>query len=185
MLFSDYLFYEPKEPRNPFTNLPLTYGQLYSIHHQLRAYGVFHWMLEAFAKKNYHLCDFVEMHETALKRLMIERAFNMDYTQLYMIEIMIDFIVEQHDNQFRDCDKCMYVWALKHASNNPFIKKWRELCYEHYVVYTTMFSDSHEYERKMDEIYIKATPLCTTVPKELYTLRTEARTSAKRPTLRQ
>ena len=173
LLLNDGLFHEPKPPRNPFTNLPLTSLQLYSIHQQARRARVSDWVLEGLADQGYKVCKFVKKYEGALKQEMLQKLFRHEYTSNAMIEIQLDFIIEHHDICNKDCNEAVYLWGLKHSPEMAPLKQWRTLCYRQWLSYMTCH-DSDEYLQVIAYIREKAIPLCEP-PRELFVARKQWR----------
>jgi hypothetical protein len=63
ILYSDYMFPEPKKPVNMLTNKPFTYGQLLSVLKQCRQYGESSWILDGLWKHDAELSMFSIYHK--------------------------------------------------------------------------------------------------------------------------
>jgi hypothetical protein len=71
LLHANMGFAEPMQPRNPLTNIELTYGQLVSCYMQLRAAGQSIWTLASFYAQNFNLTKFSSINERGLRQIAI------------------------------------------------------------------------------------------------------------------
>ena len=168
LLMSDNLFFTPKRPRNPLTNLPLNYGQLYSVWKQLRAVGRTHWILEAFAKCDFEFVRFRLTYEEPLRKASIEKAFSIHMNPT-IGAVLLQFIIEEHDVHGVVCDETIYSWIIENEPGCVQIERWKSLCRKYYIFYTGNYS-SEVYEREFFEISRKTKGLCE-FPIELYAIR--------------
>jgi len=168
LLMSDNLFFTPKRPRNPLTNLGLTYGQLYSVWKQLTAVGRTHWILEAFAKCDFEFVEFRLTYEEPLRKASIEKAFSI-HMNPSIGAVLLQFIIEEHDVHGFLCDETIYSWIIEKEPGCAPIQKWKSLCRNYYIFYTGNYS-SEVYEREFFEISRKTKELCE-FPLELYSIR--------------
>lgn len=74
-------FPEPLMPRNPLTNIELTYGQLVSCYFQLRDAGQSIWTLAGFYSLNFNLSKFSAIYEPALRQAANKAAISEDMNE--------------------------------------------------------------------------------------------------------
>jgi len=137
ILFSDYMFPEPKPPVNLLSNEPFTRGQLFSIINACRAHGEFSWVLERFMK----VCDcrltiFQIRFKQDLKVEAIHFYFKnqknyvkdtvVDYFELYVNNLGIDDTVI-------DSFTRLYDIYIEKKRSHPYIQQWVNLTKRYYI----------------------------------------------------
>lgn len=167
LLMTTYSVPAYQQPRNPYTNLPLTPEQFYSVLHQLRRAGISHWVLEAYASVKCDMKRYKEQFGEPLLQETTRRQFNSLSPET--IEIVLDFIEDEHLVHRVKYDDSIYRWALEERPSLPRIQKWIELCKKN-VLHTMTIQD----------ITAASRGLCRT-PTELEALRTAAESSAADP----
>jgi hypothetical protein len=130
ILNHDVLFIQPLEPVNPYTNVPLTLGNMQSVIEQLRGHGLSHWALEALRSTQYDWATFKITHERALQIDALKKTF-LELTGETR-DLVFDFIESEYSIYGIDFDGALYKWALARAPNTPHIEGWRKLCYTYY-----------------------------------------------------
>jgi hypothetical protein len=130
LLFQQYSIAEPQTPRNPYTNLPFSYGQLIGLHRQLAQSGCvsqeFHmWRAVEFCLERFklHMEGWLTLHA---KR---EELYNLDSAD--GIEMLGDFIVGCLEDLGRLPNITLerLVWdAVQMFPEHPFLCKLRSLC---------------------------------------------------------
>ncbi len=134
LLHHDGFFEEPKEPRNPLTNLPLTQSQILSVWMQITKSGIpTSSVFGQFRQARYSLQNFHLIYGTAL-RLHAFRDTMKNLLAYDSKECLFNFI-----------DLASQVYRKKYSltklmrdlrSENPqlvcYFSKWRQRCMEHY-----------------------------------------------------
>ncbi len=165
LLMRDELWTNPQAPRNPFTNAPLSLGQLMHVHQQLRQHALTHWTLESLAAVKYAIHTFEVQYDTPLRHSALEAVFRNPTTSEFH-DILMDFIQQEHDHHGQDCPRAVYLWALKYAPDSDRMLKWRKAC-RTFHGYTITVADQKELQYKQDHVIDPMTePLCE-YPREL------------------
>lgn len=128
LLHCDGFFDCPQQPRNPYTNLPLTQAQIISVWTQLAfAKTAASAVFTEFRKSRWSLYTFSIEYSVPLQlhafRTTMRNPLHQDFK-----EKMIDFILYCHDEEDADCRSSLYEYAIKFNPSHPLIKKWQELC---------------------------------------------------------
>jgi hypothetical protein len=127
------VFPKPHFPRNPYTNTNMTAGQFFSIVRQLRSRGMTHWTIEALYSVAYNLQIFEKEMYIKLKNTILHGLFA-NHHSVAGIEVVMEFIEDQHDAHRLRCNNELYKWALENAPTHPRIVAWRLLCYKYYRI---------------------------------------------------
>ena len=144
ILFSDYMFPDPKEPINVWSNQPFTYGQLISIISQCKKYGEFSWVLDRFKTYNCNLKLFEKVFKQQLKLEAINSHFKDSKDTK---ESVIDFFESQAsissltDNMINSFTT-LYNRQTTLRGVHSYIKKWIVLTKRYYIA--TELKDSSE-----------------------------------------
>ena len=140
LTLNNEFFPTPLYPRNPFTNQTLTYGQLFSVHTQLRAHGITNWIWEAFFQSRFCLKLFLDTFITSLKVYSI-RAFFSDQNDYLSQTYVADFIESRYIIDKKTINIKQYVqvydWATVIKSSHPFMLKWRRLACKYWILLST------------------------------------------------
>jgi len=126
------LFPRPVNPRNPFTNRPLTLGQIHFLLLELQRKGHSHWILSAFREGQYSLLFLQTVYFNPLKVNALKRIFRNPVDDTCM-DIVYDFILaeyEYHHICYRNHK--MWSWQLENRATTKIIASWRDLCYKYY-----------------------------------------------------
>jgi hypothetical protein len=75
LLISDYMFPDPKEPVNLFTNQPFTMGQYISIFSQCKGQGEFSWLFDRFKASGFNIGVFSNRFKQQLKLEAVDYYF--------------------------------------------------------------------------------------------------------------
>jgi len=127
LLKHSYLFPTPLKPRNPYTNCHMTHNEFMSVMRQLRLTGQTHWALEGLMTCKYDMEVFKVMFVDPIKREIIAKQFN-NITSPETIELVLEFIEDEHAENFKYFHIELYRWAVENISNDRTIKKWIRLC---------------------------------------------------------
>jgi hypothetical protein len=149
------VFPKPHFPRNPYTNTDISQGQFYSIVKQLRALGITHWTLEALYSVEYNLTLFEKEMYIKLKNTILHGLFS-NHKSISGMEVLLEFIEDEHNGHNIRCNYELYEWALENAPTHPRIVAWRNLCSKHYKI-----SNMIPPHPDADSISIASLYLCT------------------------
>ena len=144
LTLNEEFFPKPLYPRNPFTNQTLTYGQLFSIHRQLRAHGITNWIWEAFVHGRFCLNSLLDTFSTPLKVHSI-KAFFADPQEYLSQTYVADFIESRYTTkQISNIPFYMkvYDWATVCQSSHPHMLKWRSLSCRYWILLSTQDEDA-------------------------------------------
>lgn len=170
LLQRDYMFPNPLQPRNLLTNQSFSPMQALSVFHQLRqTRKALHWSLAAFEEGGFCLRRFATRFAQPLRHEALKTLF-LQPTHDDTIEIVEDFITDEHEYREIPFPKIVYTWALKHAADAPRIREWRRLAFRHHEIeidYVDQIDRSTKQKEELDEATKK---LCER-PVELIALR--------------
>lgn len=165
----DELWPTPQRPRNPYTNAPLTLGQLYSVLQQLRSLGRSHWMLEALAATGYDFALFVRNYSTPLKHSALDQIFRSPASDDY-IYVMTDFMENEHDHHDQTFNAALYKWALLHEAGCQVLMDWRRACRRYHEL-TLLHTDPIDLRNHVEDEITPMTERLCGPPRVLQVLR--------------
>lgn len=147
-------FPQAQWPRNPYTNMKMTYGQFIGVVQQLRSRGMTHWTIDSLYSEQYCLKKFQKdnywkLRETILKNLFTSST-NMDGNTL-----VLDFVADAFDTNNLIYVHSAYKWGMETIPDNQHLSAWRALCYRHYRV-----SNAIPANEEADKIAVQAERLC-------------------------
>lgn len=137
LLYQNYLFTEPKSPRNPYTNVEFSLGQYYSVFKQLRVLGLSHWALEGLTECLYNLEQFHNKFASPLRFAALKDCFS-DPTNSVGKDLLYEFMEDQHDIHEKPFLSAVYLWALDEAPTSSIVKFWRHLCMKYHELEITV-----------------------------------------------
>ena len=125
----DQLFLQALPPRNPFTNTPLTYGALISLHEQLHRVGVTHWIWEAYAASNFDIETLERSHEVPMKLRCLDVMMK-DKTNYNTLDFVLDFIIGEytHHVKYPPPSETLVLRILVTKWDNSVVQEWVSLC---------------------------------------------------------
>lgn len=173
LTLSEFLHPMGQMPRNPFTNLALTVGQLISLTDQLGIIGgplCRHWVFEAFRSSQYSIDIFKNRFNLPLKTHALKKTFADKLSDDYYY-LMLDFIEDEHiRHDSPHFNRGVYQWALKNQVVSHRILKWHAACFKYHQIHIESHS-AREIDDKDEKIIGPMTgPLCS-MPTELLVLR--------------
>jgi len=132
LLHHDGFFEDPQNPRNPFTNIPLTQSQKISVWNSVSRAGIpVSSAFTLFRNSRFNMKKFIEQNITFLKLNSLRKTFkeakSYDYT-----ERMLDFIEYCYNSESVDCSIDAFRNAMINYPNHHLIKKWAILCEKYY-----------------------------------------------------
>lgn len=170
LLQRDYMFPSPLQPRNLLTNTNLTPMQSLSVFHQLRqTRKALHWSLAAFEEGGFCLPRFATRFAQPLRHEVLRTLF-LQPTHEVTIEIVEDFIKDEHDYRGIPFPKVVYTWALKHAADAERMCEWRRLAFRHHEIEIDYADEVDRSNKQKEELDAAAEELCKR-PLELIVLR--------------
>jgi hypothetical protein len=134
LLLADYMFADPKEPVNLFTNDTFTMGQYISLYEQCKKYSQFSWILNRFRSVNFNLSQFALKFQQQLKLAAIDYYFK--YQVAPAENTVIDYFLLNADfavlpihisNRFQD--------TFNYKNPNLYTKSWISLTNRYYKAF--------------------------------------------------
>lgn len=160
-----YLFPKFLIPRNPYTNIGLNVLQFFSIMRQLHTHGLTNWKLEALLEAEYSMTVFKEKFGEAIKREIIEKQFT-DLKSEETMDIILEFIEDQHDLHGQIFNRFIYDWTLKNTNCSALrMKFWINTCKKYNMMSATV-RDREQLIRETAQIELTTKKFCG-VPVEL------------------
>jgi len=162
LCYAEWLFPEPRHPKNPLTNLEFTEAQRISILRQFRFHNIGSWILEAYYSTEWDLIEFGSMYHIPLKLKALEylvRNPSSDET----IESVQDYILEEFKyHKLPTTTICVSMrilnWAVKNSYTTPYIQEWIKLFEEHTraSILFGEYEPTHEYTTKLRNFHIQS-----------------------------
>ena len=154
---NEYLFSTPKVPKNPFTNIPFSLAEQIYIIDWLRYYGFSSWIIEGYKDVKYNTKIFSMKYQSAIK-IDIVKDFNRN-PQLEDSQVhFADFIKCVFEHLEVDIDTAKYrilIWAALNSYQDSFIKAWRKIYTEYYMLHF-QFPSVSNLDRIYDDVFEKA-----------------------------
>jgi hypothetical protein len=128
--YSDWMFPYARQPKNPFTNLPFTEGQIIYIVNYLKLQSMSNMFIEAYKQYKFNIKKFQEDMYTPLRLRALEDLIKNPSSEQFL-ELVYEF-VEDHYN-FHECICKSHLniihWAIKKRPSDVYIKKWIDMFY--------------------------------------------------------
>ena len=132
LLHNDGFFECPQQPRNPYTNLPLTQAQSISIWIQLsRSKATASSVFTGFRQARWNLLHFSLEYSVSLQ-LHALRATMATPTHIDYRDRMLDFIHYCYQQEDIHYSTRSFEFALQNVPEDPLLKRWANLCLEFY-----------------------------------------------------
>lgn len=164
VLQSSYLFPTYALPRNPYTNVDMSQMQYLSILKQLRARQTTHWALEALAACNYDITRLKKEFGPTIHQYIVKSQLTR-LNNPEVIELVHEFIDDQHNDHAMNFCSNLYKWALNNHTGCHRIRKWVGLCKDYYMARYN-FPDVAGFEKEVGRIRMRSEMLCS-VPRDL------------------
>ena len=131
--FQDWMFPDPKFPKNPLTNLDFNCGQLIEIQKGIRQAGLGSWLMEGFAKCNWNAELFKLNYSVPLKLHAISSLYKNPQSE-QMQEFLVEFIEDQWEAHEipTASTKTILRWAVIHEMDDPYMQKWLDVWHEYF-----------------------------------------------------
>lgn len=157
LLQHDGVFEESAEPRNPFTNIPLTQAQMISLWNQISLSGTpTSTAFSAFRQARWNLKTFEAEYAPMLKlnalRKTMKNPAHYDY-----IDRMIDFIEYVYETKSEMCDLFLYKDAVKYNNSHSIIQGWERLCKLYYEASILYINNTSRFKEITEDIFERAT----------------------------
>ncbi len=157
LLFAQDLFPSPQQPKNPYTNQPLTYGQLHFALDDLRAVGKTDWVTETLRAVAYDLGVFKRRNNTQLRVAALKALFANPSDDNYC-DLLFDFIDFCHDEaEIMMERKDVWEWCIQNRHEHTQIQIWRGYCYTYYHALITLGTE--DFAKMKEQILEKVAPL--------------------------
>jgi len=159
LFYSEWLFPEPKHPKNPLTNIEFTECQKLSILQSLRQKGYGSWAFEAYRALCWNLEQFQVHYQTPLKLASLHDLIKNPSSE-ETIDYLQEFIEEQYD--YHNISQggvrisiTVLSWAVEHEYSTPYMKQWLKLFEEYMKLKITIGVEEHtpEERRAYNTIY--------------------------------
>jgi hypothetical protein len=133
LTYSSHMFINAKEPVNPLTNVPLTYGQLHFTTEALIKLGITNWILLALRSSKYCIQTLMKDYESRLQLYVIRTNIKSPPTESGKTCIL-QFIEDRYSDRnnsyyFRH----IWEWAMDTIPSHPVIVRWIDLTLRYYM----------------------------------------------------
>ena len=169
LLQQDYLFPAPKPPRNILTNEPLSLQQFLSVVDQLREYRKLHWATEALCQYGYNMAQFTARFDQPLRLETLANVFARPTSET-VVELVYQFIEDEHEYHGVHLNKALYIWAVRNAPYAETIKAWRRLTYRFHELDIQIIDKVECHDQQYSELSERSRALCLNIA-ELLALR--------------
>ena len=132
ILYSDYMFPEPRKPVNMLTNKPFTYGQLLSVLKQCRDYGETSWIIDGLWKHDAELSMFSIFHKQQIKIEAIKAHFKKS-TYAIRDEVIDYFIQEAEIAEIPDDRQTRFINAYDYKPSSTLVQQWVDTTKDYYI----------------------------------------------------
>ena len=130
----DCFFEDAQRPRNPLTNLPLTYSQKISLWNQLSATPITpSTAFTAYRASKFNLYRFMNEHKTFLLLHALRQSMRVK-GDFEVNDRILDFIRYAHDCEAEDYYSMMFTHLLCRLPDNPVMLQWRHLCTRYHEI---------------------------------------------------
>jgi hypothetical protein len=134
LLVSDYMFPDPKEPVNLFTNEPFTMGQYISIFSQCKAQGEFSWLFDRFKSSGFNIRIFSNRFKQQLKLEAVDYYFK--YQPYAAESTVIDyFLINAEYASLPSHIIGRFKNSFNYKDPNNYSNKWINLTKKYYKAF--------------------------------------------------
>lgn len=155
----DGFFEDPKFPRNPLTNSPLTLTQTLSVWFQLSSSNVNPSAAFCnFRMARWNLKNYKVMFSTILKYRSFKITMN-DLKHEDSFDRLMDFITMVHDENDVPFLPTSYSYCIVNFPHSLIISAWRRLCSNYYFAEILYFNQPDTRNKLQDTILLKAKEL--------------------------
>ncbi len=140
--YNEDLFPNPQAPCNLLSNIQYTYGTMFSILQQLRAYHYNHWLLDAYLQCKGSLRLLLARFYVPLQVQGLQHRCK-DKNDEFVEDELLNF-VEDKLEQYHQTEKYEFVkWMLKHHPSHSYCNTWKNLFQRHYLMELQDMSSTH------------------------------------------
>jgi hypothetical protein len=165
VLQSSYLFATYAMPRNPYTNVDLTYSQYACVLKQLRVHQTTHWALEALFSCNYDTAQLKKKFgETIGQNIMNTQLTTLNNPEA--IDIVHQFIDDEHHRNGEHFCSDLYLWGLNNRGGIQRIETWIKLCRDYYMLKYN-FATMEDMRDEIIRIRSRARSICSLSPTDI------------------
>ena len=134
LLYHEGGFPIPMYPKNPRSNIELSYQQLVSLYYQLLAHGKLMWGMTTLRQCNFNKKRWFKYHKSAITIAAIKNSISLLDTA-DGVELLSDFIfAKMEEMRFRVTRYVtdMYLDAMARVPNHWYLEKWKYIAMVHY-----------------------------------------------------
>ena len=134
LLYHEGGFPMPMYPKNPRSNIELSYQQLISIYYQLKAHGELLWGMTTMRQCNFNRKRWFKYHKSAITISAIKNSISLlDTTD--GIDLLSDFIFAKMEELRFHVTRFVtdaYLNAMARIPNHWYLEKWKYIAMVHY-----------------------------------------------------
>jgi len=157
LLHHDGVFEESSDPRNPFTNSPLTQAQMISLWNQISLSGVCtSTAFSAFRQARWNIQTFRAEYAPMLKLNALRKTMKNPDHYDYM-DRMTDFIQYVYEAKSESCDLTLYKNAIRYKNSHSIIQGWQTLCTLYYETSILHINNAERFKEITDRLFDRAT----------------------------
>lgn len=124
----DVFFECCQRPRNPLTNLPLTYSQKISVWNQFTHYPILQSKaFTAYRSARFNIYKFITENRTHILLHALRQSMKIK-GDFEVNDRILDFIRYAHDAEGEDYSSPMYTFLLLRYPEHSIMIQWRQLC---------------------------------------------------------
>jgi len=132
ILFSDYMFPDPKNPVNILTNEHFTLGQFYHIVKECKRYGEYSWILDSLRSLHFNIPLFTAYNQQKLKIEAINVFFKK--SSFLIREVVIDYFnLEAYNHYLIDNHIEKFIKTYDTRPDTPIIRSWINTTRDYYI----------------------------------------------------
>jgi hypothetical protein len=131
--YCDWLIPSVRHPKNPFTNLPFSFGQKIKIINDLKTYNIINWYIEAYKNHSFNIDKFQEELYIPIRLKGLDDLINNTSSEQF-ISLICEFIEDQYDyhNIYNKSILNLIYWGINKLPDDLYIKKWINIFYKFY-----------------------------------------------------
>jgi hypothetical protein len=132
ILYSEFMFPEPKVPINLLTNEPFTYSQMISVVKQCKKYGEYSWILDSLWKHDFNISMFKIFYKQQLKLEAINTHFKKS-ANCIRDEVIDHFIYEAELIDMPSNRQNEFIHLYNSNPEHELVKLWIQNTKEYYI----------------------------------------------------
>lgn len=157
LVYCEWMFPCPQNPKNPLTNIPFGEGQRLAIASQLRKYDMGSQFLEAYRAHRWNLKNYSTFYSVPIKLEYLKgllRNTSSEETIEYFTEFLEEHY-EYHDVRFKGYLNIL-KWGLLKMNNDPYMKEWMRV-FEKYHEILIVHGVDYFHENEVSHIIYNTT----------------------------